>query len=61
MERTGIEPVTSGLQTRPIARPHLTTTYRIRMSEPKIGVRTDVARHDATEPARTALARPLSD
>jgi hypothetical protein len=35
MERTGIEPVTSGLQTQPIARPHLTQTNRIGMTEPK--------------------------
>jgi hypothetical protein len=35
VERTGIEPVTSGLQTRPITRPHLTPTDRIGMPEPK--------------------------
>jgi hypothetical protein len=35
MERTGIEPVTSGLQTQPITRPHLTPTDRIGMVEPK--------------------------
>jgi hypothetical protein len=35
MERTGIEPVTSGLQTHPIARRHLTPTDRIGMTEPK--------------------------
>jgi len=34
MERTGIEPVTSGLQTHPIARRHLTQTDRIGMTEP---------------------------
>jgi hypothetical protein len=34
VERTGIEPVTSGLQTHPIARPHLTPTDRIGMTEP---------------------------
>jgi hypothetical protein len=33
MERTGIEPVTSGLQTHPIARPHLTPTDKIGMTE----------------------------
>jgi hypothetical protein len=38
MERTGIEPVTSGLQTHPIARPHLTPTNRIGMTEPYSGV-----------------------
>jgi hypothetical protein len=35
MERTGIEPVTSGLQTHPIARPHLTPTDKSGMTEPK--------------------------
>jgi hypothetical protein len=34
VERTGIEPVTSGLQTHPIVRPHLTPTDRIGMTEP---------------------------
>jgi len=29
MERTGIEPVTSGLQTQPIVRRHLTRSDRI--------------------------------
>jgi hypothetical protein len=35
MERTGIEPVTSGLQTHPIARHHLTVTDKNRMAELK--------------------------
>jgi hypothetical protein len=35
MERAGLEPATSGLQTHPIARPHLTPTDRIGMTEPK--------------------------
>jgi hypothetical protein len=59
MERTGIEPVTSGLQTHPIARPHLTPTDRIGMTEPYSAIcRTspDTVRRRS---ARTALARPL--
>jgi hypothetical protein len=48
MERTGIEPVTSGLQTHPIARPHLTPIDRIGMTEPKSAVAPDVARHGST-------------
>jgi hypothetical protein len=43
VERTGIEPVTSGLQTQPIARPHLTPTDRIGMTEPKSAVMPNVA------------------
>jgi len=35
MERTGIEPVTSDLQTHPTARPHLTPTDKIGMTERK--------------------------
>jgi len=35
MERTGIEPVTSGLQTHPMTRPHVTRTDRYGMTEPK--------------------------
>jgi hypothetical protein len=42
MERTGIEPVTSGLQTHPMARPHLTPTDRISMTEPKSAVPSNV-------------------
>jgi hypothetical protein len=42
MERTGIEPVTSGLQSRPIARPHLTPTDGIGMTEPKSAVLSNV-------------------
>jgi hypothetical protein len=42
MERTGIEPVTSGLQTHPIARPHLTQTDRIGMTEPKSALSSNV-------------------
>src|SRR5919204_3955059 len=34
MERAGLEPATSGLQTQPIARPHLTPTDRIGMTKP---------------------------
>jgi hypothetical protein len=33
MERAGLEPATSGLQTQPITRPHLTPTDRIGMTE----------------------------
>jgi hypothetical protein len=59
MERIGIEPMTSGLQTRPIARPHLTPTDRIGMTEPYSAFcRTspDTVRRRS---ARTALARPV--
>jgi hypothetical protein len=56
VERTGIEPVTSGLQTRPIARPHLTPIDRIGMTEPKSAVVPDVARHRSTA-IRSHLAR----
>jgi hypothetical protein len=38
VDRTGIEPVTSGLQTHPIARPHLARIDRIGMTEPKSAV-----------------------
>jgi hypothetical protein len=43
MERTGIEPVTSGLQTQPIVRRHLTRTDRIGMTEPKSALSPNVA------------------
>jgi len=55
MERTGIAPVTSGLQTRPIARPRLTPSDRMGMTEPKRASTSDVARHRSTV-VRTALA-----
>jgi hypothetical protein len=42
MERTGIEPVTSGLQTHPIARPHLTPVDRIGMTEPNSAISSNV-------------------
>jgi hypothetical protein len=38
MERAGFEPAASGLQTHPIARPHLTRIDRIGMTEPKSAV-----------------------
>jgi hypothetical protein len=38
MERAGLEPATSGLQTHLIARPHLTPTDRIGMTKPYSGV-----------------------
>jgi hypothetical protein len=60
MERTGIEPVTSGLQTQPIARPHLTPIDRIGMTEPNSGFSSNVIRHRSTavrsHSARTAAA-----
>jgi hypothetical protein len=59
MERTGIEPVTSGLQTHPIARPHLTPVYRIGMTEPNQPFRRTTLDTVRRRPARTALARPL--
>jgi hypothetical protein len=43
MERTGIEPVTSGLQIHPITRPHLTPTDRNGMTEPKSAFSSDSA------------------
>jgi hypothetical protein len=42
MEHTGIEPVASGLQTRPIARPHLTPTDRIGITEPYSAISSNV-------------------
>jgi hypothetical protein len=56
MERTGIEPVTSGLQTHPIARPHLTPTDRTRMAEPKLNAPANDARQRSTA-VRSHLAR----
>jgi hypothetical protein len=60
MERTGIEPVTSGLQTQPIARPHLTPADGIDMTEPKSAFSSNVSRHGSTavrsHRARTAAA-----
>jgi hypothetical protein len=43
MERTGIEPVTSGLQTQSITRLHLTAIDRIGMTEPKLALSPNVA------------------
>jgi hypothetical protein len=42
MERTGIEPVTFGLQTQPIARPHLTPTNKTGMTEPNSAISSNV-------------------
>jgi hypothetical protein len=60
MERTGIEPVTSGLQTHPIIRRYLTPIDRIGMTEPKSAFSANVARHHSTavrsHRARTAAA-----
>jgi hypothetical protein len=60
MERTGIEPVTSGLQTHPITRPHLTQTDKIGMTEPNSAFSSNVTRHRSTavrsHRARTAAA-----
>ena len=42
MERTGIELVTFGLQTRPIARRRLTTTDRFGMTDPKPALASNV-------------------
>ena len=60
MEGTGIEPVTSGLQTHPLARPHLTPTDRNGMTRPKSAVTPNAARHRSTavrsHQARTAAA-----
>jgi hypothetical protein len=61
MELTGIEPVTSGLQTQPITRPHLTRIDRIGMTEPKSTFLSHVIRHRSTtvrsHRARTAAAQ----
>jgi hypothetical protein len=60
MERTGIEPVTSGLQTHPIVRHRLTRTNKIGMFEPKSAGSPNSARHGSTavrsHRARTAAA-----
>jgi hypothetical protein len=48
MERTGIEPVTSGLQTRSIARPRPTWTNKIGIYEPNSAFLPDAARHHST-------------
>jgi hypothetical protein len=56
MERTGIEPVTSGLQSHPIARLHLTPTNRIGMAESKSPFSSNLARHRST-PVRSHRAR----
>ena len=59
MERTGIEPVTSGLQTHPLARPHLTPTDRNGMTTPNPPshrTQPDTVRRRS---ARTRLAPPL--
>src|SRR5919108_3074199 len=57
--------ITSGLQTHPIARPHLTPTDRICMTEPKSAFSPDVSRHGSTEVrshrARTAAAQVGND
>jgi hypothetical protein len=45
VERTGIEPVTFGLQSRPIARPRLTPTNRIGIAKRRSRLLTDLARH----------------
>jgi len=42
MERAGFEPAASDLQTHPIARLHLTPTYRIGMTEPKSALSSNV-------------------
>jgi hypothetical protein len=42
MERTRIEPVTSGLQTLSLTRLHLTPINRIGMAEPKSAFSSDV-------------------
>jgi hypothetical protein len=60
MERAGIEPATSGLQTQPIARPHLTPTDKTGMTEPNLALLSNVIRHSSTavrsHRARTAAA-----
>jgi hypothetical protein len=59
MERTGIEPVTSGLQTHPIARLHLTPTNRIGITEPNQPSHQTEPDTVRRRSARTSLARPL--
>jgi hypothetical protein len=60
MERTGIEPVTSGLQTQPITRLRLTPIDGIGMDEPDLGLLSNIIRQGSTEVrshrARTAAA-----
>ena len=60
LERAGFEPAPSGLQTQPIARPDLTPTDSIGMTEPKSAVPPNQARHRSTavrsHRARTAAA-----
>jgi hypothetical protein len=58
MERTGIEPVTSGLQSHLIARLHLTPTNRVGMTEPKSALSQNEARHRSTS-VRSHRARTL--
>jgi hypothetical protein len=45
MERAGLEPATSGLQTHPITRLHQTPIDRIGMVEPKSAFSSNVGRH----------------
>jgi hypothetical protein len=63
MERTGIEPVTSGLQTQLMTPPHLTPIDRIGMTEPKSPLSPNLARPRLTSvrshPARTAASTPF--
>jgi hypothetical protein len=60
MERAGLEPATSGLQTHPIARPHLTPIVRIGMTEPEAVFSSNVNQHGwpvvRSHLARTAAA-----
>jgi hypothetical protein len=60
MERTGIEPVTSGLQTHPDTRRHLTATNRTGMAKPNSLSSSNATRHGSTalrsHRARTAAA-----
>jgi hypothetical protein len=60
MERAGFEPAASGLQTHPIARPHLTPTDRIGTPELKLAFSSNATRHRSTvvrsHRARTAAA-----
>lgn len=60
MERAGLEPATSGLQSQPTPRPHLTPTNRTGMSEAKLADSLNVARRRSTSVrshgARTAAA-----
>jgi hypothetical protein len=58
MERTGIEPVTSGLQTHPITRRRLTPTDRIGMTEAKLADSANAARHRSTT-VRSHRARSI--